>query len=111
MSSNGISCTGDATCAWGFSQTITLQNWAAENGKGDDYATICKDKDFTKAVLDDITTLGRANKLTSLEIPKEATLTHEVFSPENILTPTFKLKRAAAKVFFEKEIDAMYAAF
>lgn len=85
--------------------------WAAENGKGDDYATICKDKDFTKFVLDDITALGKANKLTSLEIPKEAILTHEIFSPDNILTPTFKLKRAAAKAFFEKEIETMYAAF
>jgi long-chain acyl-CoA synthetase len=85
--------------------------FAEENGKSFDYAAACKDKDFIKAVLDDVTTIARSNKLTSLEIPKEAFLTHEPFSPENCLTPTFKLKRAAAKAMFLEEIGKMYAAF
>jgi long-subunit acyl-CoA synthetase (AMP-forming) len=85
--------------------------FAEENGKSFDYAAACKDKDFIKAVLDDVTTIARSQKLTSLEIPKEAFLTHEAFSPENCLTPTFKLKRAAAKAMFLEEIGIMYAAF
>jgi long-chain acyl-CoA synthetase len=36
-------------------------------------------------------------------------LTSVVFTPENdLLTPTFKLKRNEAKVFFFKQIKALY---
>ena len=50
-----------------------------------------------------------ANKLSGLEKPKEIMLTKEAFSVENnILTPTFKLKRHVAREFFKPQIEEMY---
>ena len=53
-----------------------------------------KDPDFKKAVMDALEQLGKANKLSSLEKPKDIFITEDPFTVENnILTPTFKLKR------------------
>ena len=61
-------------------------------------------------MLDALDTLGKANKLTSLERPKDIFLTVEAFSVENnILTPTFKLKRNVGRDYYKNEIDALYA--
>lgn len=59
--------------------------------------------------MDEMAELGKKNKLSGLEKPKDIHLTKEAFSVENnILTPTFKLKRNVARDYFKKEIDAMY---
>jgi len=53
--------------------------------------------------------LGRENKLSSLEKPKEFELWPQPFTIENnILTSTFKLKRNIAKEVFKAQIDEMY---
>ena len=47
--------------------------------------------------------------LSGLEKVKKIAYHHEPFSMANdLLTPTFKVKRNAAKKAFQKEIDAMY---
>jgi len=47
---------------------------------------------------------------TSLEKIKKIHLHPQPFSVENnLLTPTFKIKRNDAKKFFKDQIDAMYA--
>jgi len=47
--------------------------------------------------------------LNSLERPKKIYLTADPFSVQNdIITPTFKLKRNIAKKVYDKEIKAMY---
>ena len=48
--------------------------------------------------MDDMLRLAKENKLSGLEKPKEIFLTLDLFTIENdILTPTFKLKRNVAK--------------
>ena len=48
--------------------------------------------------------------LTSLEKVKAIHLSFEPFSVDNnLITPTFKIKRNIAKVFFKDAIDKMYA--
>ena len=55
---------------------------------------VMRDPDFKKAVMEDLDALSKQNKLSSLEKPKDIYITEEKFSVENnILTPTFKLKR------------------
>ena len=53
--------------------------------------------------------LAAEKKLSSLEKPKQFILSPELFSIENnLLTPTFKLKRNVAKTHFEVQIGQMY---
>ena len=68
-----------------------------------------KNPDFKKAVMDDLEALGKTNKLSSLEKPKDIYITDEKFSIENnILTPTFKLKRNVGRDVYKVQIDRMY---
>jgi long-chain acyl-CoA synthetase len=64
---------------------------------------VINDPDFKRLVMDDLEALGRSNKLSSLEKPKDILLTTEPFSIENkILTPTFKLKRNVGRDSYKK---------
>lgn len=51
----------------------------------------------------------QASGLQGFEVPKAVHITAVPWTPENVLTPTFKLKRADAKKLFQSQIDAMYA--
>ena len=73
------------------------------------FAELCEDAGLKKAVQEEILRLATANKLSSLEKPKEFILHADLFSAENnILTPTFKLKRNVAKEVFLQQIGQMY---
>jgi long-chain acyl-CoA synthetase len=55
------------------------------------------DDDFRQLVYDDLMIFANANKLNSLEKPKQITLLFDPFTIEsNVLTPTMKLKRNVA---------------
>lgn len=55
--------------------------------------------------------LARLRKLNSLEKPKALYLAREEFTAANeLLTPTFKLKRNVCKRVYQAQIDRMYAA-
>lgn len=57
---------------------------------------------FKKLVMDDMQRLAVENKLSGLEKPKEISFVLTPFSVENnILTPTFKLKRNIAREVFK----------
>lgn len=88
-----------------------MKKWASENGKeGVSNAEIIKNADFKKTVLDELDQLGRANKLSGLERPKDIYITADPFSVENnILTPTFKLKRNVGRDVYKAQIDDLYA--
>jgi long-chain acyl-CoA synthetase len=54
---------------------------------------------------------GKAEKLKGFELPKALYLEPELFSIEqDLLTPTFKLKRPQLQKKYQKQIDEMYAA-
>ena len=64
-----------------------------------------------KAILENFNDLAKMNKLSGLEKIKKMHLIDDPFTIENdILTPTFKIKRNIAKAKFKTEIDAIYAA-
>jgi len=86
-----------------------LAEWAAQHGKQVAAVYESQDTDFKKLIMDEINNLGRERKLNSLEKPKEIWLAKDPFSIENdILTPTFKLKRNVGKKVYQAQIDAMY---
>lgn len=89
---------------------VALATWAKANGK--EAADVYSDQaEYCKVVLDSINEVAKEKKFTSLEKPKEIFLTSEPFSVENdILTPTFKMKRNVGKKVYQAQIDIMYEA-
>lgn len=76
----------------------------------DDLKAVLASDKFKKHVLDDLLNLAKDHKLSGLEKPKDIFLTDEAFSVDNnLLTPTFKLKRNIAREYFKPQIDKMYS--
>ena len=81
--------------------------WAKAAGKPSSaLADLVVDAEFNKAVLDDIARVGREGKLQGFEIIKAVHLDAVAWSPESILTPSFKLKRTDAKKLYQKQVRA-----
>jgi long-chain acyl-CoA synthetase len=70
---------------------------------------ICKNLTLNNAVLSDIKDLSIQNKLQGFEVVKAIRLHPTPFSVDNdLMTPTFKLKRQKIRDVFEKTIADMY---
>lgn len=86
-----------------------VKKWAHTKGVEFDMAALCEDADLRKDISDAMMKLAAEKKLSSLEKPKQFVLVPEPFSIENnLLTPTFKLKRNVAKTHFAAQIEQMY---
>ncbi|GAB2218726.1 hypothetical protein Drorol1_Dr00001955 [Drosera rotundifolia] len=88
-----------------------LKDWAISEGiKFDDLGQLCNHPRAKAAVLTDMDELGRQAELRGFEFVKAVTLVLEPFTLENdLLTPTFKVKRPQAKAYFAKAIRDMYS--
>ncbi|XP_054454365.1 long-chain-fatty-acid--CoA ligase 5 isoform X1 [Anoplopoma fimbria] len=74
------------------------------------FEELCKNTEIKKAILSDMTKLGKEAGLKSFEQVKDLHLHPEQFSIENgLLTPTLKAKRAELKALFQPQIDKLYA--
>lgn len=83
--------------------------WCTENKQEKAQATL-ENQTLRDEVYADVLKLCKANKLNALETPKQFHLLLEPFTVENdILTPTFKLKRNVAKKMFADTITMLYA--
>lgn len=70
---------------------------------------LCASEDVKKEILGLLTTYGKQNDLKSFEQIKALHLTMDEFTVENdLLTPTFKLKREVAKNVYGEQIKSMY---
>ncbi|KDO33542.1 hypothetical protein SPRG_19176 [Saprolegnia parasitica CBS 223.65] len=70
----------------------------------------CNSPAVTKAVLTDLQRVGRENGLLGFELVRAIALDPNPFTVENdLLTPTFKLKRHDAQRAFASRIEALYA--
>ena len=99
-----------------------VKKWAQENGKtlftnndlgkdSEDLNSVIQDSVFKKFIMDDMNRIAVENKLSGLEKPKDICLTLDAFSIENnMLTPTFKLKRNIGREVYRAQIDKMYEA-
>ncbi|GFR41006.1 hypothetical protein Agub_g1673, partial [Astrephomene gubernaculifera] len=76
---------------------------------GEDLSSLCASPAATSAVLAAMVSVGRAEGLNSLEQVKAVTLVPEQFTVENeLLTPSYKLKRAPLLRRYRPLITAMY---
>eukprot|EP00208_Stichococcus_sp_RCC1054_P000779 CAMPEP_0206135542 /NCGR_PEP_ID=MMETSP1473-20131121/813_1 /ASSEMBLY_ACC=CAM_ASM_001109 /TAXON_ID=1461547 /ORGANISM="Stichococcus sp, Strain RCC1054" /LENGTH=674 /DNA_ID=CAMNT_0053527461 /DNA_START=39 /DNA_END=2063 /DNA_ORIENTATION=- len=86
-----------------------IKAWAATNGVAGDYQAICKDAKTNKYLLDEINRTGKEGKLKGYQLVKGIIVDSEQFSVDNeLMTPSFKLKRPQLQKKYQAEIDAMY---
>ncbi|KAG0190758.1 hypothetical protein DFQ28_001605 [Apophysomyces sp. BC1034] len=87
-----------------------LRSWLAESNKRSlDHAATCRNPDVVRAVRDHIIKVGKRAGLRGFELPRAIMLDPEPFTIQNdLLTPTFKIKRQQAKKHYEREIKQLY---
>jgi long-chain acyl-CoA synthetase len=74
------------------------------------FQELCANKDVTKLVLESLNATAKEGKLKGFENVRAIHLETELFSVENeLMTPTFKLKRPQLQQKYQSEIDALYA--
>lgn len=87
----------------------TLIPWAKERNIEGDFSQLCGNDKVKKAIMDDISTLGKKGNLFGFEQAKAIMLCDEPFSVENgLLTPTHKMKRHQLRQKFKNDIQEMY---
>jgi len=88
-----------------------VRKWAETRGlpATQSLQDLCQNGELRQVIANEMQRLAVEKKLSSLERPREFTLWHELCSVENnLLTSTFKMKRAVAKDHFMPQITAMY---
>eukprot|EP00735_Rhodelphis_limneticus_P008670 TRINITY_DN2186_c0_g1::TRINITY_DN2186_c0_g1_i1::g.12866::m.12866 TRINITY_DN2186_c0_g1::TRINITY_DN2186_c0_g1_i1::g.12866 ORF type:complete len:815 (+),score=275.02,sp/Q8LPS1/LACS6_ARATH/43.33/5e-176,AMP-binding/PF00501.23/1.9e-90,AMP-binding_C/PF13193.1/0.024,DUF2946/PF11162.3/0.2 TRINITY_DN2186_c0_g1_i1:48-2492(+) len=86
-----------------------LKKWAQDNGKPTDIKTLCGMKEVKQMMMADMKRVATEFKLFGFEQARDIHLAPEPFTVENnLLTPTFKLKRNEAKAEYTDIINAMY---
>ncbi|KAI8511116.1 Long-chain-fatty-acid--CoA ligase 6 [Branchiostoma belcheri] len=88
-----------------------LPGWAKTNQSIEgDMETLCANKDIKDAIMADLNRMAKEGGLKSFEQVKQIHLHHKLFTTEDdLLTPTFKLKRPQARKYFAKELEEIYA--
>jgi long-chain acyl-CoA synthetase len=87
----------------------TLIPWAKQNKIDGDYKALCANPKVNKAILDSLEKHAKDAKLHGFEYIKAIHLSPVPFSVDNdLMTPTFKLRRPQLLKYYQKEIDAMY---
>ncbi|XP_028652418.1 long-chain-fatty-acid--CoA ligase 1 [Erpetoichthys calabaricus] len=86
-----------------------LAVWASERGIVGSYEDLCKHPEVKKAILDDMTKLGKEGGLKSFEQVKDIYLHPEAFTVSNgLLTPTMKARRVDIRKRFQEKISQLY---
>lgn len=87
-----------------------VKAWAAkENIKWEGLAKMVQRPELKATIKKELDQTAKTAKLQKFEMVREFHLTAEPFTQENdLLTPTFKLKRPQAHKKYKKEIDALY---
>ncbi|KAJ3415825.1 Long-chain-fatty-acid--CoA ligase 5 [Chytridiales sp. JEL 0842] len=87
-----------------------LMPWAKANGfEGKSYEELANSPEINKQILDGMVKEGKKNNLVGYEIPKAIFISSKTFEAVNLLTPTFKIKRHEAKLYFNAKIEELYS--
>ncbi|XP_021277516.1 long chain acyl-CoA synthetase 4-like [Herrania umbratica] len=88
-----------------------LERWAAENGVGGDFDSLCQNPKAEEYILGELSKIGKEKKLKGFEFIKAVHLDPEPFDIErDLLTPTYKKKRPQLLKYYQNVIDNMYKA-
>jgi long-chain acyl-CoA synthetase len=86
----------------------TVKEWAQKNGFGKSLEELCLSPELKNQVLAELTATSRGAKLHGFEVVKNIHLDAQMWTSDNLLTPTFKLKRNEAEKKYKAVIDRMY---
>eukprot|EP01133_Synstelium_polycarpum_P014356 gene14356-16940_t len=85
------------------------EEWAKSNNVNGSFKEICENKEFNTYLLNDITSVSKKSKLYGFEIPKKIHLIHDPFTDQNnMMTPSFKLKRPQIKEYYADILKELY---
>lgn len=88
-------------------ETVTV-SWQTEKART--FQEICQLPELKEAIMKDINFLSKKNGFNGFEYVRAIHLEHRPFTVDNnLLTPTFKLKRQQCREAYQKEIELMYA--
>ncbi|KAI3946070.1 hypothetical protein MKX01_024826 [Papaver californicum] len=86
-----------------------LEDWAALNNVPADFSLLCENFTARKYILDELNSTGQAHKLRGFEMLKTIHLEPNPFDIErDLVTPTFKLKRAQLVAYYKDCVDQLY---
>lgn len=86
-----------------------VMKWAKANGVEGGFEAVIATEEFKKHLEEELVDKKKEHNLNGLEIPKTFHISTEEFTVENdLLTPTFKLKRNEAKKAYLAQIKDMY---
>ena len=86
----------------------TVKEWAVKHNAKGDLKSLCKNADLKRAILGEIQSKSKQANLNGFEIVKNIHLDSVMWSGEDLLTPTFKLKRKEAEARYKQDIERMY---
>lgn len=89
------------------------RTWARRNLSQEEaaapFSDLCKNEKLKSEIMSEIKRLSKKNGLQGFETVKKVYLEPNLFTAENdLVTPTFKLKRPQLRDYYAKEIDALY---
>ena len=88
-----------------------LMAWAKHNKVEGDFKAVCADAKTKAMIVEELTKVGKEDGLKGFEQVRAVHVETEPFDVEkDLLTPTFKMKRPQLLKYYQKEIDALYAA-
>eukprot|EP00887_Chlorella_sp_A99_P003454 scaffold7.g3454.t1 len=87
-----------------------LEAWAREQGIEGEFADLCADSQVKRMLQHEIETTAKSGGLKPFEVPRALHLEPAPFSVDNeLLTPTFELRRHQLAQRYKAEVDALYA--
>ncbi|KAK9821083.1 hypothetical protein WJX74_009888 [Apatococcus lobatus] len=86
-----------------------LTKWAKSNGLSSDLKQLCNEPKAQQEVMEQLNATGKGKGLRGFEMLRAVHLEPTEFSVENdLMTPSFKLKRPQLQKHYQKLIDEMY---
>ncbi|XP_071715638.1 long chain acyl-CoA synthetase 4-like isoform X1 [Rutidosis leptorrhynchoides] len=87
----------------------SLEQWAAENEVSGDFSNICENPKTDAYILGELTSIAKEKKLKGFEFIKAVHLDPVPFDMDrDLITPTFKKKRAQLIKYYQSVVDGMY---
>jgi long-chain acyl-CoA synthetase len=92
-------------------EAFIRQHWAPQVGIANEtsFKDICADPRLKEKIYEEMTRLGKEEKLHGFEIVKKIHLEPVAWTPDDLLTPTQKLMRHQAKIKYEEVLKDLYS--